>query len=269
MTPPEEATYAYDNALANQRQRLATLEALLDAGTIRHLEARGVGRGWRCLEVAAGGGSIAAWLCDRVGLDGSVLATDLDTTVLRDVSRPNLEVRVHDVVADDLPEAEFDLVHMRLLLMWLEDPVAALRRLAASLRPGGWLVAEEMDFVSAVVDPRLDGARRTAFERIIRAHDTVLAGGHGFDPQYGRRLTGDLMEAGLADVDGEGRVATWRGGTAGGLIWRLTIEQLRDEMIASGVVTAEDVATALALCDDPDLAVLSQVTMAAWGRRPD
>jgi hypothetical protein len=39
-------------------------------------------------------------------------------------------------------------------------------------------------------------------------------------------------------------------------------------MVASGVASAQDVEIALALCDDPELAVLSQVTMAAWGRRP-
>jgi hypothetical protein len=69
-------------------------------------------------------------------------------------------------------------------------------------------------------------------------------------------------------VDAEGRVAMWRGGEDGGRIWRLTIDQLRDEMIASGVVTADDVDAALALCDDPEAAVVSQITMAAWGRRP-
>jgi len=38
-------------------------------------------------------------------------------------------------------------IHLRLLLAWLSDPDAALRRLTAALKPGGWLVAEEMDFV--------------------------------------------------------------------------------------------------------------------------
>jgi ubiquinone/menaquinone biosynthesis C-methylase UbiE len=75
----DEQTYAFDNALAVQRERLDTLQELFDPGTIRQLEARGVAPGWRCLEVGAGGGSIAEWLCDRVGPDGSVVATDLDT----------------------------------------------------------------------------------------------------------------------------------------------------------------------------------------------
>jgi SAM-dependent methyltransferase len=128
-----QETYAFENAVAMQRRRLGALEALLDAGTIRHLEARGVAAGWRCLEVGAGGGSIAAWLCDRVGVTGSVVATDLDVTVLAALTRPNLEVRGHDVLADELPPAAFDLVHLRLLLAWLADPGPGVR---GGRRPG-------------------------------------------------------------------------------------------------------------------------------------
>jgi hypothetical protein len=61
----------------------------------------------------------------------------------------------------------------------------------------------------------------------------------------------------------------WRGGGDGGRIWRLMVQQLRDEMVETGIVTGEDVDVALELFDDPDAAVVSQITMAAWGRRPD
>ena len=165
MSVREELVYAYDNAVAGQRERLRTLEALFDAGTVAELEARGIDRGWRCLEVGAGGGSIALWLADRVAPEGIVAATDRDTTLLDELSHPNLEVRVHDVLEDDLPEREFDVVHVRLLLAWLSDRRTALRRLIGALKPGGWLVAEELDFASAVPDPRM-GAELCA----LRAH---------------------------------------------------------------------------------------------------
>jgi hypothetical protein len=126
-----------------------------------------------------------------------------------------------------------------------------------------------MDFVSAVPEPRLGPRRAAVFERVVEAHNAVLAGRHAFDPIYGRRVAGDLADAGLAAVDAEGRVAMWRGGGDGGRIWRLTVQQLRDEMVETGIVTGEDVDVALELFDDPDAAVVSQITMAAWGRRPD
>lgn len=90
--------YAFENAIPAQRERLRTLEALLDAGTVAQLDF--VKAGWHCLEVGAGGGSIASWLHERAG---SVLATDLDITQLRELAQPNLEVRAHDVPTDELP----------------------------------------------------------------------------------------------------------------------------------------------------------------------
>jgi hypothetical protein len=47
---------------------------------------------------------------------GVVLATDLDTTVLAELSNPILQIQVHDVLADGLRDGAFDLVHLRLLL---------------------------------------------------------------------------------------------------------------------------------------------------------
>jgi hypothetical protein len=84
----------------------------------------------------------------------------------------------------------------------------------------------------------------------------------------GRRVAGDLAHAGLADVGCEGRAAMWRGGEAGGTVWRLTLTQLREAMLATGLVTTADIDAAIALCADARFSFLSQVTMAAWGRRP-
>jgi SAM-dependent methyltransferase len=266
MDDPE--TYAFANRLAVQRERLQSLEAVLDAGTIRLLEARGVGPGWRCLEVGAGHGSIAAWLCERVAPGGSVLATDLDPTLLGEVARPNLEVRAHDVRTDELPEGAFDLVHLRLLLAWLAEPGAGLRRLVAALKPGGWLVAEELDFRSVTPDPGLSPEIRALFARVMDAHHAVLTERHAFDLFYGRRVAGELAGAGLVHVGGEGRTTVWRGGEPGGAVWRLTLAQLREPMIASGRVTPDEVDRAMALCGDPQFSFRSPVTMAAWGRRP-
>jgi SAM-dependent methyltransferase len=263
-----EQTYAFDNALEVQRDRLRALETLLDAGTVRTLEALGVQAGWRCLEVGAGGGSIAAWLCSRVGPGGTVLATDLDTAHLRELSQPNLDIRTHDVLEDDLPAEEFDLVHLRLVLAWLHEPSTALRRLVSALKPGGLLVAEEMDFASVAVDPRVDATLAEVFERAVDAHNAVLAARHSFDAAYGRRLAGDLTDAGLVDVGCEGRVSMWHGGQAGGRVWQLTLAQLREPMIAFGLVTSGDVDRAIALCESPELSFVSQLVMAAWGRRP-
>ena len=83
-------------------ERPGAFERERDADTIRYLEQIGVSSGWGCLEVGGGSGTIAEWLCKRVGTDGHVVATDLDTQLLESIVAPNIEVRCHDIVNDDL-----------------------------------------------------------------------------------------------------------------------------------------------------------------------
>src|SRR4051812_38250562 len=96
-------TYVPDQNWHKKGDRLGALEALWDPGTQSVIEALGIAPGWRCLEVGAGAGSIAAWLAARVAPDGDVLATDLSTRHLDGLSAPNLEVRRHDILKDPLP----------------------------------------------------------------------------------------------------------------------------------------------------------------------
>jgi SAM-dependent methyltransferase len=265
----ERGRYAFPNAAQGQAERLETLEAVLDPGTVQLLGERGVGLGWACLEVGAGAGSVARWLAERVGPHGRVLATDLNPTALESVgdAYPWLTVAQHDVTTDPLPAASFDLVHSRLVLSWLPDPVHVLTRLVRTLRPGGWLVLEELDFVSAVADPAMDADAAAIFTRVLHAHTVVLAERNGFDPTFGRRLPGLLQAAGLADVNAAGRVSMWRGGELGGELWRLTFQQLRQAMLDTGLVDDDDVDTAIALCRH-GLSFMSPIAIAGWGQLP-
>jgi 2-polyprenyl-3-methyl-5-hydroxy-6-metoxy-1,4-benzoquinol methylase len=133
-----------------ERERLAAIEAGLDPGTIECLEKIGVRDGWRCLEVGAGAGSIVEWLCRRVGPTGNVVATDLQTKFLEAIDASNLEVHKHDITTDDLEPDAFDFVMARKVLEHLPDPSLALRRMAAAVRPGGWLLVEDTDLASVL-----------------------------------------------------------------------------------------------------------------------
>ena len=76
-------SYAFDNGWQQARRRLGLLEECFDATTFRRLTHLGVSLGWQCLEVGGGAGSVAQWLCSRVGSAGQVIATDLDTRFLK------------------------------------------------------------------------------------------------------------------------------------------------------------------------------------------
>ena len=261
------AQYQFDNAWRQARQRLALLEAQLDPSTIEYLERLGVGDGWRCLEVGGGGGSIAAWLAERVGPSGYVLATDIDTRFLEALDSPSLEVRRHDIVAEALPAGEFDLVHARAVLTHLPERATALGRMVAALKPGGWLLAEEPDATSIGADPGGDPAAAALYAKQSAAI-AQLGRARGLDPTYGRRLYGDLIRQGLADVKADGRVRLARGGSPSATFFRLTLEQIREHLIGAGLLSDHEVVAVLALLDDPNFIFMEPIGVAAWGRRP-
>lgn len=255
--------YVFDNAWERGRARLATVEELLDPGSIRHLAALGVAPGWRCLEIGAGGGSIAQWLCERAGPSGSVTATDLDTRYLAVLEAPNLEVRRHDVVADTLEADAFDLVHARLVLEHLPAREAVIHKLVRALKPGGALLIEALDYVSGVPVSTL-GADEHERSQGVRLTEFGKA---GLDAAYGRRLPAALRAAGLADVGNEGRVWVMEGGSPGARWFKLSMEQVRERLTGDGKLAAAEIDRMLEFFDDPQWSALSPIVMAAWGTR--
>ena len=105
----ENRYLAKDSPDAFERERLALLTQFADPITTRRLTDLGVGPGWRCLDVGAGDGSVARWLAGQVGPEGRVVATDLEPRFLVGHGLPNLEVRRHNILEDELETAHFDL----------------------------------------------------------------------------------------------------------------------------------------------------------------
>ena len=73
--------YAFARSWGREGERLAALERQLDPVSQAAIGQLRLAPGWRCWEVGAGGGSMAAWLADWVTGSGSVLATDIDISV--------------------------------------------------------------------------------------------------------------------------------------------------------------------------------------------
>lgn len=255
--------YVYDQAWEQERERLAGIEADWDPGTIRHLEGVGVAEGWWCLEIGAGAGSIARWLAERVGPDGRVVATDLDTRFVDALDLPNLEALRHDIVADDPPAGPFDLVHARMVLEHLPDRAEALRRAVSTLAPGGRLIVEDLDWSST--GPVVPSE---AFSRAVAAVLGLMEKA-GYDPFYGRRLLGELESAGLVEVEGEGRSRILDANSPGVSFYRLSLEAVREPLVSSGALAESDVEAALALFGVPGFRVMTPTLVAAWGRRPE
>lgn len=267
--PGPAAGYVFDNAWEAERRRLAGIEASSDPATTRTLAQLGLCAGWHCAEVAAGGGSIAAWLCEQVGPAGRVVATDLDTRFLAALSAPQLVVQQHDIVRTSLEPAAFDLVHARLLLEHLPDRDTALAHLVAGLRPGGWLVVEDYDWtVYAAYQPEPRDSRASRLQ--LRLSQALLpcltAAGQQVD--CGRALYLQLRRQGLIQVQAEGHTRFEAGGSPWMRSFRLSLERLRERLIATGGISAAEVEEALQELENPDFVLLAPLLVSAWGRRP-
>jgi 2-polyprenyl-3-methyl-5-hydroxy-6-metoxy-1,4-benzoquinol methylase len=262
-------TYVFDQAWQKERDRLTALESLYDGASRRLLGGLGLTTGWRCLEVGSGAGGIAKWLADRVGATGYVLATDLDTRFLDEHGRANLEVQTHNIVSDPLDEAAFDLIHARAVVEHVADREQVVKRLAAALRPGGWLLIEEVDFGGATASMLAEYVsaperQRLAMKRIYLAIANVFSA-IGAEPSYGRRLVGVLAAAGLARIAAELHAPVVTGGSEQ---WtRGSVEQLAERNVATGDATAEDVKWFLAASAKADFHYLPPLMVSAWGQR--
>jgi SAM-dependent methyltransferase len=111
------------------------------------LDRLGLAPGWRCVDVGAGGGDVSVAMAEVVGHSGRVYAVDSDPLARDEVARAaaaHSQVIAITQAGEDLTLPEpVDLAFCRFLLLHVLDPAVVLRRMARSVRPGGWVVAQE------------------------------------------------------------------------------------------------------------------------------
>jgi SAM-dependent methyltransferase len=263
----ENRYLAKDSPDTFERERLALLTQIADPVTTRRMTGLGVGTGWRCLEVAAGDGSVARWLAEQVGPTGHVVATDLNPRFLGEHELPNLEVRRHNILEDGLEAAHYDLVHCRALLMHLPNPLRALRRMANAVRPGGWLLVEEADGISSYSAADPAHPRAAAFDRNSRALWTELKAAGTMDLDFGRRLPALFEGLGVRDLGHEGVIFAVRGGDPMARFVQMTYELVRDRLVAAGVLTEADFDELARAHEDRSFWFMGLTLFGAWGRR--
>jgi SAM-dependent methyltransferase len=200
-----------------------------------------------------------------VGATGKVLVTDIDPRFLEGLEAPSIEVSRHNIATDPLPEAAFDLIHARLVLMHVPEREIVLPRLVRALKPGGWLVDEEFDSVSVLPDPTAGLG-----EILLETRNAVMRflQDRCVERRWGRMLFGRFRSLGLAHVNAEARLSVWHLGSPGTSMMRATFEQLREALIEGGYITQQQFDRDIASLDDPALMAPSPLMWTAWGRRP-
>ena len=120
--------------------------------------------GTRVLEIGPGTGQATIELLERgATVDAIELGANLTSRLRERIPDPCLTVTVGDIHTVDLPVGEYDTVVAATMFHWLEVP-ALLPRLAATLRPGGWLVV----WWTVFGDPDASTQFRREVDRIYR-----------------------------------------------------------------------------------------------------
>lgn len=103
--------------------------------------------GEQVLDVACGTGPITLRAAAAVGTQGGVLGVDLSQRMIdaalqraARLAQPSVSFTRMDAAQLALPDARFDVVLCSLGLMYLPDPLQAVREMRRVLRPGGRLV---------------------------------------------------------------------------------------------------------------------------------
>jgi SAM-dependent methyltransferase len=254
--------YLLENADLEAGERFDALAALFDPWTRRHLVALGLGEGWQCWEVGAGGISLPSWLAQQVRPTGRVLATDIDTSWLTDTAE--FEVRQHDLRTDP-PPGTFDLIHARLVLVHVPARDEAIADLVRSLRPGGWLVLEDADpALQPLLCPDEHGPAELLGNRLRAGFRSLLAA-RGADLAFGRTLPRRLRASGLVDVGADAYFPIT--GSACAALEHATVRQISARLIEAGLATADEIAQHLSNIATGDMDLATAPLITAWGRR--
>ena len=252
----------------SERKRLARLQRLFDPHTFEFLERTGIGPGWQCLDLGAGGGSVSRWLAQRAGGSGKVVALDLDPRFLADLASDNIEVRQCDIRSDEIEPGRYDLVFTRLVLIHLHGDATVMSKLVEALKPGGWLVVEDLDVGTwRASEPDRPPGREfdSAMARAVQ-HDID----HGtLDPYFGGRLRRRFEELGLADIDIACRLSLEQGGSELSRFWHDTLAIDADTLVADAYLSGEQVEALLRAMLDPGFFYYPPAVLSIRGRKPD
>jgi ubiquinone/menaquinone biosynthesis C-methylase UbiE len=135
-------TDAEHERLIRQAKRVASI-------TERFFREAGVGPGQRVLDIGSGVGDVAMLVARLVGPSGEVVCIERDPKSIAKARARVTEAGLHNVSftesdVDEIPDAKpFDAAVGRFILMYLPDPVAALRSISQLVRPGGVIVFQE------------------------------------------------------------------------------------------------------------------------------
>jgi SAM-dependent methyltransferase len=182
----------------HETARLQKQAALYEPSTRHLFRQAGLRPGMRVLELGSGAGDVAMLAAELVGPSGQVVGVDRDPAVLQ-TARERAQARgltqvtfVESALEELTVEGAFDAIVGRLVLIYVADPSALLRRLVTRLRGPSIVAFQDLDWgigpVCTVRSPLLEKLWYWVPEMFRRA---------GLNPRAGMSLRETFIHAGL------------------------------------------------------------------------
>lgn len=182
---------------AKETRRLMLQHQVYGPLTRRVFQAAGIGSAMKVLDVGSGAGDVALLVADLVGPSGLVVGVDMNAEILETArERVAMTGLTHVAflagdISEVAPDVVFDAVVGRFVLMYIDDPVAVLRKVITRLRPGGIVCFHELDMTyPPTIFPVTDLARE--FQRLM-----ITPAPAGAEMHMGTKLLKTYVEAGL------------------------------------------------------------------------
>jgi ubiquinone/menaquinone biosynthesis C-methylase UbiE len=159
--------------------------------------------GAQVLDVGCGTGDDVREIAELIGATGRIVGIDPSDALIAESKRPAVgsslpvEFVLGDVRKLDLPNAAFDRVRTDRVLMFVPEIQTAIAEMVRVLRPGGRLVASELDQQLWFIDSRLPEINR-------KIHAAWVASNP--QPCLGRQLARLFADQGLWNVKSTPRV---------------------------------------------------------------
>ncbi len=240
---PSTNTYVLGQAPEAIR-RLLKQGQLLNPFTRRVLEEAGITTGMNVLDLGCGPGDVSLLAASLVGSTGSVLGVDTNPAVLQLAQVRAQEAGFGQVsfqagdINDLTLDQEYDAIVGRLVLQYLPERAAILRRLTQYLRPGGIVAFQEYDLstdFSLCYPP--SSLWQQVWSWITQAFQAA-----GAELQMGLKLYGTFLESGLPGP--QMRYEAVLAGGPASPVYELaadTVRALLPMLVKFGIATPEDV----------------------------
>ncbi|MFJ7911298.1 aromatic prenyltransferase [Kitasatospora sp. NPDC096204] len=177
------------------------------------------------------------------------------------------EATFRDMVAFTAPDGHTFSVTLRVATGEIERVgIYALRLPAGRLRRAA--EADAPRVLRGTVATAASASPCPRFAELLKACRQLPARTHGTDHSWARRIPAAMARSGLTDIGMTIRVAVCGTDEKADAFWRRCFARATPGLIATGLMTAEQITAAVAHLDDPAFSDTAWMMVTCWGRRP-